>query len=418
MKKTYKYILMMILVLGSLVGLVQTRAVTSEVVYFKEATCIVCQEVTGTIQGVYHEDLDYIKKMEDAGITVYIIDILPRAEVPSSLPSNIVFDNTEPYSTNDIFSAFTAVYQIHTQDADVPIVFAGDKAYIGIEAIKEAFDNGELSTKSQESLLEVNVTAGQAYEKLKSVLGFISILAAGLLDGFNPCAIALLLLFISLLGFTEKKRVLILVSITYIFALFISYFLIGTILLEVLNTYVKEITIVNTILSWIIFLIVSFLFLFNMYDYVMSKNKNYEKIKNQLPKWIQRMNKKIMKTFTNVINDDENNKGLLAVIALTFVLGVTLSITELVCTGQIYFGILDGISYYKEIYAYIALFFYNIMFVVPLIIIAVISIRGQGVMATSNWVREHMHVIKLLNSLLFLGIALYYVYRIFIVGLS
>ena len=111
--------------------------------------------------------------------------------------------------------------------------------------------------------------------------------------------------------------------------------------------------------------------------------------------------------------DEDNKKGIIAVMALTFVLGLTLSITELVCTGQIYVAIVNTVRYEEVSYAYFLLVSYNIMFVIPLIIIAVIAIRGKGVISTSNFIREHLHIIKILNALLFLIIAVYFYFRIF-----
>jgi hypothetical protein len=155
------------------------------------------------------------------------------------------------------------------------------------------------------------------------------------------------------------------------------------------------------------------LFLFNLYDFFVSRNEDYGKIKNQLPKWIQKMNKRIMRTFTNAMNDEGSKGNLASVIGLTFVLGLTMSLTEFLCTGQIYLGILDGVRYFQETYAYIALLSYNVMFVLPMIVIAVISIRLKGVGTTSNWIREHMHIIKFLNAMLFLGLAIFYAFRLF-----
>jgi hypothetical protein len=145
----------------------------------------------------------------------------------------------------------------------------------------------------------------------------------------------------------------------------------------------------------------------------MTKAEKYGKVKNQLPKWIQRYNKKLVKAFTNLINDQENKRGLITVLILTFILGMALSVTELICTGQIYLGIIYGIHQIESGYAYFALISYNLMFVVPLIVIAVIAVKGSGVVSTSNWIREHLHIIKLLNSLLFLTIASYYFFLIF-----
>jgi cytochrome c biogenesis protein CcdA len=278
--------------------------------------------------------------------------------------------------------------------------------------IKNAVDSGEIYEKSAEPLLEIDVQEGDAYQNITGFIGFLTVLFAGLLDGVNPCAIALLLLFVSLLGFSDNKRFLILVSVVYIFALFVSYLLIGTVLLNVLDTFQAQAHIISTVINWVVAIICVILFSLNMYDYFRAKNDDYGNIKNQLPKFIQRYNKKIVKAFTNVLNS-EDKKGVVTILIITFILGITLSLTELVCTGQIYFSILYGIHTLNSVYGYIALIAYNIMFVVPLIIIAVISIKGRGIMETSNYIREHLDLIKLLNALLFLGIGIFYFTRIF-----
>jgi len=399
MKKTKLIITFMLFILFSITA-IKSPISTAErkVIYFKEATCLVCNELTGHPHGpsgIYNEEDDYIKKIEDLGITVEIHDILASNE------------------SSDLFTAYNVAYGISKSDAAVPVIFAGDQYFRFLVDIQNAVDDNTIYELSDDPLRDVTVIQGQVFEDITGIAGFAVVLFAGLLDGFNPCAIAMLLLFVSLLGFSDKKRVLILVSITYIFALFVSYFLIGTFMLNFLIRFSAQANIINTIITWFIALLCTFLFLFNMYDYFMSKSEQYGKVKNQLPKWIQRYNKKLIKAFTNVINNDDNKKGLATVLVLTFILGIALSVTELICTGQIYLGIIYGIHYLDSFYAYVALFFYNLMFVLPLIVIAIVAIKGKGVMSTSNWIREHLHIIKLLSAFLFLGIGIYFFTRIF-----
>jgi len=376
------------------VSTVPSMAAEQKVIHFTDSQCLVCKELVGYVNGTYDANEDYIQKMKDVGINVESYDILTSAE------------------NADLFTSYKITYQVD-KDAAVPIIFVGDQAFVGLDEIRTNFDNGTIQSLSSEPLLDVTVIEGSTYSNITGVIGFLTVLAAGFLDGFNPCAIAMLLLFVSLLGFSENKRVLILVSITYIFALFISYFLIGTFLLNFLIQFKEEAEVINKIISWFVAILCSFLFFFNLYDFFMTRNDRFDKVKNQLPKFIQRFNKKIIKRFTAAINDEEDKKGLVAILGLTFLLGILLSVTELLCTGQIYLGIIYGIHYLDTLYAYIALISYNIMFVVPLIAIAVIAIRGKGIVSTSNWIREHMHIIKFFNAMLFLIIAAYYFSRIF-----
>ncbi len=398
-----KKVFILFSILLSIISLTSVGATNKEAVFFKETTCTKCQDLIGYRNGEYFEEHDYIKKLEALGYTVYVIDIMVEEPV-TSLPDNIVIEGD--YSNTDLFAAYNRVYDVGF--AHVPILFVAD-TYYSADDIKDAIDKNDLKTGD---LLEVNIISNEVYDNLTGIVGFLTVLGAGFLDGFNPCAIALLLLFVSLLGFSENKRVLFLVSLTYISALFISYFLIGTLLYGVLERYADEALIVNRIISYGMIVLCSGLFLFNFYDYLVSRNQEYGKIKNQLPKWLQRFNKRIVKRFTAVINDEQRG-GLTIVLIITFILGITLSVTELLCTGQIYLGIIVGIHTLDQGYAYIALLAYNIMFVLPLIFIAFVAIRGKGLIATSNMLRENMHIVKLFNALLFLGILTYYLFKVF-----
>ena len=398
MKKTKLAITLILFILFSItMTKAPINSADRKVIYFKEASCLVCNELIGFPNGPsgnYYEDQDYIKKIQDLGITVEIHDLSNQ-------------------DSSDLYAAYNMAYGISQSDAIVPVIFAGNEYFMLLDDIVDAVNDNTIYDLSDDPLRDVTVIEGQIFDDITGIAGFAVVLFAGLLDGFNPCAIAMLLLFVSLLGFSDNKRVLILVSVTYIFALFVSYFLIGTFLLNFLVAFSAQAHIMSVIISWFIALLCSFLFLINMYDFFMTRSEKYGKVKNQLPKWIIRYNKKLIKAFTSVINDENDKKGLFTVLGLTFVLGITLSVTELICTGQIYLGIIYGIHYLDSVYAYVALFAYNVMFVLPLIIIAVIAIKGKGVMSTSNWIREHLHIIKLLSALFFLGIAIYFFTRIF-----
>ena len=400
--KLLKFLLVFILSLSAFTFTrAEVNAVDRKVIYFKEATCLVCQEL---------ENSGYIQKMIDSGITVTIYDIQSQAEIPEYSYTDT--DGTYvSIKAIDVFAAFNSQYQ--REGTGVPIIFVGDTYFQGLEEIQDAVDRNTVYDLSANPLLEVSVQEGQAFADLSGFVGFLIVLGAGLLDGFNPCAIALLLLFIGMLMNAKDKKVLLLVSIVYISALFLSYFLIGTFFLNVLSRFTNQIALIGTIINWFVVILCFILFVLNFYDFIQARNEKYGNIKNQLPKWIQKYNKKIVKAFTGVINNEENNRGLLFVLGITFLLGITLSITELVCTGQIYFGILYGIHSIGSAYAYILLLFYNLMFVLPLIVIAVVSTKLQSVVTVSNWIREHLSVIKLLGAIFFLSIFIFFLFRLF-----
>ena len=371
------------------------------VIYFYSPSCLGCFNL---------EEEGYIDQIEAQGILIHKIDI--SGEIEFTIPSNVIYDTDErDPSGADLLESFGDFYSIPVSDRTSPLMIVGDNYYTESE-IKEAISNGDFFEEAKDDFLTVDVEAGQAYESKKTFIGFLGVLGAGLLDGFNPCAIALLLMFISLIGFTEDKKLLLIVSITYISTMFITYFLIGVGALSALQLIVTG-SGLDKIMSWIVFVIVLLFFILNVYDFFVTRKQEYGKVKSQLPKWIQRMNKRILKTFTVSLNEKGEKGKMVPVILLTASLGIIMTFTEFICSGVIYYGVIDGIKYFKEFYAYFLIFVFNVMFVTPMIVIAFLAVKSKSIMSISNWIREHMSIIKLLNSIVFLILLILFAQRLF-----
>jgi cytochrome c biogenesis protein CcdA len=397
MKKTKFILFIVISALLLMVSPVKVNSASRQAIIFKETYCAVCKAL---------DDDGYITKMEDQGINVIFYDI-QSDEIIAEYNYTDSDGNYVEVTAIDVFAAYNSTYQ--RSNDGVPALFVGDQYFEDYNEITEAIDNDTIFNLSDDPFLDVTVEEGKAFGDLSGFVGFLIVLGAGLLDGFNPCAIALLLLFIGLLVNAKDKKVLMMVSFTYIGALFLSYFLIGTFFLSVFEKFADQISIIGLIINWFVLILCFILFSLNFFQ---AKNEKYGKIKNQLPKFVQKYNKKIIKAFTGVINNEDGKGGLFFVLLVTFLLGITLSITELVCTGQIYFGILYGIHTVGSGYAYFLLVFYNLMFVLPLIVIAVLAIRLKSVITISNWIREHLASIKLFTAIFFLVIFVFFLIRI------
>lgn len=402
MKKLLLILITLSFVLIGLSFVTEVSAADNDtVIYFYSPTCLVCSNL---------EEEGYIDLIEAQGILIHKIDI--SGEIDFTIPSNVIYDTDErDPSGADLLESFGNFYSIPVSDRTTPLMIVGDTFYSESE-IKEAITSGEFFEEAKDDFLTVDVEAGQAYESKKTFIGFLGVLGAGLLDGFNPCAIALLLMFISLVGFTEDKKLLLIVSITYILTMFITYFLIGVGALSALQSIVTG-SGLDQVMSWIVFVIVLLFFILNVYDFFVTRNQEYGKVKSQLPKWIQRMNKRILKTFTVSLNEQGEKGKIVPVILLTAALGIIMTFTEFICSGVIYYGVIDGIKYFKEFYAYFLIFMFNVMFVTPMIVIAFLAVKSKSIMSISNWIREHMSIIKLLNSIVFLILLILFAQRLF-----
>ena len=85
----------------------------------------------------------------------------------------------------------------------------------------------------------------------------------GLIDSFNPCAIGVLLLYVSiLLGTNSSRRFILAFGGFYILATFVTYFLIGLGILQVVHFFG-----VPHFFGWVAAFLVLFIGLFYIKDY-------------------------------------------------------------------------------------------------------------------------------------------------------
>ena len=343
-----------------------------DAVYFGSLYCSVCQHLETV-------DLAF-ERLEAQGVTV----------------NKIILE--EDTGNTVIFRNYQFTFDVKSNETMVPIIFVGNTYFAGPTAINQAIDSFQIREIAQTTeMLEIMVAPPSDF----SLVYFILL---GFVDGVNPCAIAMLLLFISLLGFTKKKSILIPVAFTFISAIFISYFLFGTVLYQYLYQLRFLSFLVKTI-PWIIVGISGILFLLNFYDFIVTMLQKYNLVKNQLPKGIQKFNRKMMERFTKKM--DEGSKSIYII---TFLIGIIISFTEFLCTGQAYLtAILHLIHFTENIgRGLLLLAIYNLIFVLPLIVITLIAYKTQSIQSISIFMREKLHWIKLFNSIVFLAILIYY----------
>lgn len=356
----------------------ELQAADQLLIYFYSPTCKFCAEIGPEIENLTTEG-------------IYIIKY--------GIPEQTALMNS--YST---------VYQVPKAKQSVPLVFAGGKYFSDLESIKTGIQSEKLIEAAMQPLNTVDYTPVDT-SRYDGLWGLGLILLAGLIDGINPCAIAMLIIFISLIaGFSKRKSLVISVSISYILGLFITYFLLGAVFLEFMDYLSPYISGLSLFIYGFIVLISLFFFGFNFYDFYVSRREQYGKIKNQLPKRMQKFNKKLIKTFTTGLE----NRKLPYVYLSTFLLGVIISLTEFLCTGQVYLPTLLIIVHSEnQVSGMLKLLIYNLMFILPLIFISVLAIKTQSVMATSDKVRKNLPWIKLITGLMFLTFAIYYLIKIF-----
>lgn len=217
------------------------------------------------------------------------------------------------------------------------------------------------------------------------------VLGAGLIDGINPCAFAVLIFMISYLTriVKSKKRVL-LTGVTYIITVYFTYLLVGIGLLSVVQ---------NQVVSDIIYLIAGFVALITGFLNIKDFFYYGEGFSLRIPK----SQKQRITHWAR--------KGS---VPAAFVLGLIVSLFELPCTGAVYFAILALLSKSSTLLTAInCLLLYNLMFVLPLIIMFIAILLGYSVSKAKEFKEEYKDWMKLISGLLLVGLGAWMLYSIY-----
>lgn len=282
----------------------------------------------------------------------------------------------------------------------VPAIFLGED-YLIKEFSAESLES--IIKKYQKGSLKLDTLKTQSGEKaiIDRFLRFsiLGIVAAGLLDGVNPCAFATIIFFISYLLFIgRKQKEIFIMSISFIGAVFISYLSIGIGAYSLL-TFLSKFRIITRVI-FISFGIMAFVLGgLSIYDYIIARSSKPGKMILQLPLGIkQRIHKEI-----------KEKTKIGGIIIGSLIAGFLISFLEFACTGQVY---LPTISFVISRADFIikpisALIVYNIMFITPLIIIAIFAniVSNESI---ANKMAKRIPLVKILTAILFffLGTAL------------
>ncbi len=316
------------------------------------------------------------------------------------------FDINNKYSI-ELNEALCEIFNVPVKKRQSsPMIFIGDKFLVGDNVRYDKMDsiikNAKPTSPPWEKAKPLLEKSGEKISDRFRTFGFFTIIFAGLLDGVNPCAFATIIFLISYLTLLGKKgKQLILIGAIYTFAVFITYFLIGILGLHILE-FIRNLKVVG-ILFKIIYLITGLLVLIfsflSFYDFYIYKKGKTADMKLQLPIKIKQQIHKYIR---------EKSKMHNFVIA-SFLIGFLVSINELFCTGQVYLPTLiymSNITGYK-LKAYLYLVIYNLLFILPLIIIFITAYWGISSKIMANLTKRHLGKIKILMGIFFLVLGIF-----------
>jgi len=310
--------------------------------------------------------------------------------------------------------AFCEAYQVPlNKRLTTPMVFTGEY-YLTYEDLKKTqlrefvYDHREnIKAIPLMQILSLSDNAGSKIKERFKKMGVFAVLSAGLIDGINPCAFATILFLIAFLSAVgKKKREILLVGVTYSAVVFVVYFLIGIGLIKAIGALAVTVIIGKCILLFVALFSV-FLSVMSFSDYLKIKKGKTGESKLQLPRFIKR-------NIHSMIRKKMQMKNLFAA---AIVSGFFISLSEFVCTGQIYLPTLMFVSEAPSlrIKALLYLFLYNIAFVVPLVVVFIASYKGVSSSALNKFWKNKVETVKLISALFFIFLAgLLVFYAIFV----
>lgn len=340
------------------------------IVYFYSDSCSYCKEVKQII--------DAIKKDKQISVIEYSIDD----------PSNLA-----------IQEQYAKYYKIdEAKQHNIPMLFLGNRIFDNKSDIKNnllwTIELAKKEPSKYQTYMELDKDMEKSFfkEKAKEIT-FAGILLAGLLDGINPCAISVLMIFCSFLLFRGKKKTVIPTAIIFIAGSFISNLAIGLGLFTILKTISGSTAIMVSVYVVSIILCIIAVYL-NTIDIINGFKKNdITGFKNQLS---TETKFKISEIFRKAVSTK-------FIVLAAFIAGVIIAAMEFSCTGQVYIPTITYMINAELSISYILmLVLYNIMFVLPLILVVLLLLLIKEPEDIKGRVLKYSHIIKIIANIFFM----------------
>lgn len=229
-------------------------------------------------------------------------------------------------------------------------------------------------------------------------LAVLPIIAAGLIDGINPCAFTTLIFLLASLALAGRgRREVLLIGALFSVAVFLTYFLIGLGFFAALRA-AATVSLVSVILRWVLVAVLLVFAGLSVYDYLLIRKGRPTEILLQLPSALKKRIHASIRTRVHMA----------AIAGSSLVLGFLVSVFEFACTGQVYLPMLGYlVRVHRQAYALSLLGLYNLCFIVPLLVVFGASYMGVSSARITTSFQTHMGKVKLGLAVVFVGLAVF-----------
>lgn len=225
-------------------------------------------------------------------------------------------------------------------------------------------------------------------------VNLLTVILGALADSFNPCAwSALIFLVTTLVSIKASRKKMLKIGITYILTIFLCYLAIGIGLFRFLQYAPSNWADVLYLVLGVIVIIAGLIELKDVFWYgkgisLRIPHKSWDKIKSFMVK---------------------------STVPATITVAAMISVLEFGCTGGVYLPIITMIhsSIPGEVMiAFLYLTIYNLIFVLPLIIILVLVVNGFAYKKIEDFRKNNRRLMRLVSGLVMLLLGLWLLFQV------
>jgi cytochrome c biogenesis protein CcdA len=294
-------------------------------------------------------------------------------------------------------SAFAASIGVGIRE--VPVLRAGNTLLQGDDEIRERLASVLLASRAgggEEAAAEVSGERPGAAATAGLDLSLLPVMAAGLVDGINPCAFTTLVFLLASLALAGRgRREVLAIGAFFSAGVFLAYLGAGFGLFAALRA-AQAVAVVAAVIRWGLAAALVVLAALSVYDYTRIRAGKPSEMLLQLPNSLKLR-----------IHASIRERRTASALALSsFVLGVLVSIFEFACTGQVYLPTLAYLARSKgRADAIFMLLAYNLCFIAPLLAVFAASYCGVSSKRIASAFQRRMGAVKLLLAAVFAALA-------------
>jgi cytochrome c biogenesis protein CcdA/thiol-disulfide isomerase/thioredoxin len=295
-----------------------------------------------------------------------------------------------------------------TEELHTPALFIADEAWFGEEEITPAIVEDALlrhEAQGTDKIWEDYDPSQSGIEDVFKSMSWAAVVFAGLVDGLNPCAFATLVFFVSYLTLSGRKgKEVLAVGASFTVGVFLAYLAVGLGFYKVLDLLGDTLTVLSRWVYGFTALLCFGLAVFSLIDFFKVRRGGTADMSLKLPEALR-------KRINATIRKGRNQR---AYVGGAFLTGLVVSFLELACTGQVYLPTIIAVSSNPDLRAqaigYLVL--YNLMFIVPLIVVFILAYYGTTSNDLVTFMEKHSAAVKLGMTILFLSLSAWLVFSL------